>query len=631
MPNSKDELLYNAQILVVDDTLDSLKLLTKILRDAGYTVRPANTGELALASIGTAIPDMVLLDVLMPGMDGYAVCEQLKAKPDTCDIPVIFISALEKPMDKLRGFQAGAVDFITKPYVPSEVLARVSTHLKLHLLQKEFEHTNRKLIQEIEKRNIAESLLLLEKERFRITLLSIGDGVVTTDNAGYITLLNDVAKDLTGWAGESAVGKPFSEVFNIIDEDTREKCVVPIKEAIETGRIVGLANHTVLIAKNDMEIPITDSISPITDTEGCINGVVMVFQNVTNERAKQKEIEFMSYHDLLTGLYNRRFYEEELRRLDTNRNLPLTLVMGDVNGLKLINDSFGHAMGDELLKKIAEVIKRGCRADDIIARLGGDEFIILLPKTSTLEAEHIVERISDLSIKEKVCGIDISISFGYRTKTKEEEKIADIFKNAEDHMYSNKRFVCSAVRRKTIDLVMNSLYLKSGREQLHSIRVSKICEDIATVMGMGKNDVFQTRLAGLMHDIGKIEIDEKVLNKSEKLNGKEWEMMRRHPETGYQILNSVNDFAVIAEDVLEHQERWDGKGYPRGLKGEESSLHARIISIADAFDVMTSSETYGQAICEEDAIKEIKKCSGTQFDPTIAQIFIEKVLEKKWE
>ncbi len=162
-------------------------------------------------------------------------------------------------------------------------------------------------------------------------------------------------------------------------------------------------------------------------------------RELMHQKAIQKEMEFISYHDLLTGLYNRRFYEEELMRLDTNRNLPITLVMGDVNGLKHINDSFGHKMGDELLKKVAEVIKGGCRTDDIIARIGGDEFVMLLPKTSTMDAEQIVERINDSILREKVCGIDISVSFGYKTKTEGEEEMADIFMKAENHMYSNKR------------------------------------------------------------------------------------------------------------------------------------------------------------------------------------------------
>jgi diguanylate cyclase (GGDEF)-like protein/putative nucleotidyltransferase with HDIG domain len=308
----------------------------------------------------------------------------------------------------------------------------------------------------------------------------------------------------------------------------------------------------------------------------------------------------------------------------------LTIVMGDVNGLKLINDSFGHAMGDELLKKAAEVIKNGCRADDIIARLGGDEFVILLPKTDTKDAELIISRIDDLLQAEMVGNIDISVSFGCATKSNEKENIQETFKNAEDHMYQIKRTNSTGVRSKTIDLVLNTLYKKSNREQLHSVNVSEICEAIATKMGISKHDVYQIKIAGLMHDIGKIEIDAKILNKPEKLNKEEWEQMQRHPEIGYRILSSVNEFSGIADDILEHQERWDGKGYPRGLKGEESSLHARIIALADAYDAMTSDRTYGKAISEEEAIKEMRRCAGTQFDPDITRLFIEKVLGKEW-
>ena len=305
--------------------------------------------------------------------------------------------------------------------------------------------------------------------------------------------------------------------------------------------------------------------------------------------------------------------------------------MGDVNGLKLINDSFGHAMGDELLRKVAEVIKNECRADDIIARLGGDEFVIILHETDAFETEQIIKRIKELSLKEKVGNIDISISFGYATKSNEEENIQEIFKYAEDLMYRHKRSESSGIRSRTIDLVMNTLYKKSSKEQLHSIKVSEICEAIANKMNFSENDVYQIKIAGLMHDIGKIEIDEKILNKPEKLSKDEWEKMQRHPELGYRILSSVNEFSVIADDVFEHHERWDGKGYPRGLKGEESSLHARIITVADAYDAMTSDRTYKKALSEEEAINEIRRCSGTQFDPEVTRIFVEKVLGQEWE
>lgn len=358
------------------------------------------------------------------------------------------------------------------------------------------------------------------------------------------------------------------------------------------------------------------------DKEGNARKVIGTIQDITEQKQRQEELIYLGYHDQLTGLYNRRFYEEELSRVDVAINLPITLVMCDVNGLKLINDSFGHALGDVHLKKVAEVIRAGCRCDDIIARHGGDEFAIILSKTNSIEADNVIRRIKLLALAEKVGAIDISISLGFETKIKEEEDIQVVSKNAEDHMYRHKLYESGSARSKTIDLIMNTLYEKNNREMLHSKRVSQICEIIAKKLHIDQDGVNQIRIAGLMHDIGKIGIDEKILNKTDKLTIDEWEEIRRHSEIGYRILSSVNEFSEIAEFVLEHQERWDGTGYPKGLKGEEISIEARIIAIADAYDAMTGERTYGKIFTKEEAIDEISKCSGSQFDPEIAKMFL---------
>ena len=367
------------------------------------------------------------------------------------------------------------------------------------------------------------------------------------------------------------------------------------------------------------------------DADGNAVKVVGTIQDISEYKKAEEEILYLGYHDQLTGLYNRRFYEEELKRLDTERNIPLTIAMCDVNGLKLINDSFGHAMGDELLKKAAEVITKGCRADDIIARLGGDEFVIILPKTDDLKTEQIIKRINGLLLKEKAGSLDISITFGFKTKNNKEEDIQEVFKNTEDHMYRHKLYESASTKSKTIDLIMNTLFEKNNREMLHSKRVSEICENIAAKMNFNKENISHIRIAGLMHDIGKIGIDENILNKPQKLSTDERKEIERHSEIGYRILSSVNEFSEIAEHVLEHQEKWNGKGYPKGLKGEEISLQARIIAVADAFDAMTRDRAYGKVLSEEEAIKEIKRCSGTQFDPEIAGVFVENVLGKQWK
>jgi diguanylate cyclase (GGDEF)-like protein len=178
----------------------------------------------------------------------------------------------------------------------------------------------------------------------------------------------------------------------------------------------------------------------------------LAFQNllqarfINEKRQIEKEILFLSYHDYLTGLYNRRYYEQELANLDKNENLPLTLLLGDVNGLKLINDTLGHQMGDELLIKTARIINQACRKDDIVARLGGDEFIVILPKTEGKVIEEIIQRIKKLAAVEKVGGLEVSISFGYETKKKETEDIEEIFRRAEDDMYRHKQYESATIR-----------------------------------------------------------------------------------------------------------------------------------------------------------------------------------------
>ena len=355
---------------------------------------------------------------------------------------------------------------------------------------------------------------------------------------------------------------------------------------------------------------------------------VGVSRNIEQRKKSEEDILYLSYHDQLTGLYNRRFYETELKRMDTARNLPLSIAMGDVNGLKLINDSFGHAMGDQLLVKVAEVIKKECRADDVIARLSGDEFVIILPQTDAYKTEKIIKRIKAGLLTEKIANIDVSISFGYETKLRPEEDIHEILKKTEDHMYRHKLTESAAVRNKTIASAMNALFNKSSGEISHAKNVSEISAEIAAKMDFGPDEIKQIRQAGMMHDIGKIGIDDSFINQPQKLNHDDWKEIERHAEIGYRILSSVNEYSEMAVFVLEHHEKWNGKGYPRGLKGEEISLPARIIAVADAFDAMTNSRSYRLTLSEDEAVIELRKCAGTQFDPQVVRIFTENILGK---
>lgn len=351
--------------------------------------------------------------------------------------------------------------------------------------------------------------------------------------------------------------------------------------------------------------------------------------DVSDREEANEEIKYLSYHDHLTNLYNRRYFEIEMDRLDVARNWPITLVMGDVNGLKLINDSFGHLEGDDFLKITADILKKACREDDIIARIGGDEFAIVLPRTDEVVTSKVIDRIKAL-IQEKIEQKPLlSVSFGFATKTDTLVTLKDKLVEAENIMYSNKMYESTSMRNKSVTLIMNALFEKSKRELIHSNRVSSICEKIASAMKLSQDEINKVKLAGLVHDIGKIGVDEKILNKPNKLDNEEWTEITKHPEAGWRILNSTEEFFEVSKIVLCHHERWNGSGYPNQLKAMEIPLEARIISVADAFDAMTNIRTYNQRISKDQAISELRLFSGTQFDPEIVEVFITKVLNKE--
>jgi diguanylate cyclase (GGDEF)-like protein len=350
--------------------------------------------------------------------------------------------------------------------------------------------------------------------------------------------------------------------------------------------------------------------------------ILAIVRNVTEERLNQLLIETLSYRDQLTGLYNRRFYEEELHRLDTNRNIPISLILLDVNGLKLTNDAFGHQLGDALLKRVAEVVSDCCRTEDILARIGGDEFVILLPKTSSADTEVIVNRIYENVNKEMLGSVKISVSIGFDTKMDMNQNMKDVFTRAEDRMYQRKLHESQRMRYQTVHAILQTLNESALKEEEHSKNISRISIKIGEAYGMDQEKLVELELAGLMHDIGKIAVDMAILNKKSGLSESEYIEVKRHSEIGYQILKSVDKYTSLAEIVLHHHERWDGKGYPYGLAGEEIPLLSRIITIADTYEAIRSVRPYRLGRSHDEALIEIQKHSGTQFDPKLVDIFI---------
>lgn len=386
-------------ILVVDDLPDNLRLIRDTLSEKGYKVRSATTGAMALRAAELPATELILLDIKLPDMDGYEVCRHLKADDRTADIPVIFLSALNDTFNKVEALKAGGVDYIAKPFQVEEVLARVETHLTIRRLQKNLQKQNVQLINEIVKNQHLTDIYFAEKELAQVTLKSIGDAVITTDDQGCIKYFNPVAERLTGWSSKEAEGKQLSEVFIIVNETTRKIVENPITKALSARQIVGLANYTILIARDGKEYAIEDSAAPIRDRQGEIIGAVIVFHDVTESRSLSNQLSWEASHDALTGLINRRGFEKILIEAIAsvqNSNQQHALCYLDLDQFKVVNDTAGHIAGDELLRQITALIHTGIRTSDTLARLGGDEFGLLLTQCPLSQATQIAETIKDL-------------------------------------------------------------------------------------------------------------------------------------------------------------------------------------------------------------------------------------------
>ena len=482
------------------------------------------------------------------------------------------------------------------------------------------------ILQDITSQRLSNEALQASEEKYRLLYSAMTQGlalheIITDDNGKPVDYrfldINDSYTRLLGVTREMCIGKTITEVMPRVESywiDVFGKVALTGEPMYyenylaTTGRYY--ATYSYSYQKRRFAVLVTD---------------------ITEQRDYQENLKFMSFHDYMTGLYNRRFFEDELQRNDQESQLPLSVIMGDINGVKLVNDAFGHAEGDKLILDTANIISGCCRKEDIVARVGGDEFGILMPGTDSATAMTVVQK-----IRNALNAFDAdnphdkfrhSISLGYSTKNTPADDLMNVLKMADENMYQRKLLEHNSSHSAIITAIKATMIAKSQETEEHAERLVALTNMIATKLHLSANQHDQLELLSTLHDIGKVGIRDEILRKPAKLNEEEWVEMRRHPEIGYRIALSSPDLSLIAESILSHHERWDGGGYPQGLSGEHIPLLARILAVADTYDAMTQDRPYRKATSHQEAIDEIVRCSGKQFDPQIVTIFIANIGE----
>lgn len=457
------------------------------------------------------------------------------------------------------------------------------------------------------------------KEDLCLILDTTAEGIFGIDMKGQCIFCNDSCIRLLGYENqENILGKNINDFIyhgcSALDISCGSSKILSALLANEKLYVEDEAFWRADGTKMDVEY---HSCPKLKDS--IVTGAVVTFIDITNKKKDEEQIKYLSCHDSLTGLFNRRYFEYYLKQIDTAASLPISILFGDLNGLKLMNDVFGHSVGDELIQTTAKVLKKVCGHEDIIARIGGDEFVILLPKTGPNRANTIMERVKVEMAKKEICDIKCSIAIGCDTKFDISQNVEKVMGNAEREMYEEKLLSKKNYSINTINAILKTLHRRNPREKKHSHGVARLCDQIGRTMQLSEYERKCLKDVAYTHDIGKIILSDEILNK-EVLSESEKQQVQQHTIIGYRILNLFDNTLNLAECVYSHHEKWDGTGYPKGLKGEEIPLISRIIAIVERYEEILSED---QDDAKDKALEEIRNESGKSFDPNLTELFID--------
>lgn len=454
-------------------------------------------------------------------------------------------------------------------------------------------------------------------EKYRTIIHVSPVSVISLDTNCMIKSWSAASEKLLGWTENNTLDKDICQFLN----DQNGTLRYYFEKAIEGN----ITNDLELACtrKNGSPVNLSIFLSPMRDHSGLVEGIVLIALDITERKQIEERLKYLSFHDSLTGIYNRSYFENELEKLEGSREYPVAIISADLDGLKLVNDIFGHKEGDQYLKSCAALLQNILRDSDILARVGGDEFALILPRTNQNAAKKLITRIRNLfdQYNEEHTKLPLSISLGMAVSNNSKNFLEDIYTEADRAMYKDKLQRSNESRSKIVKALLSSHFNYDGINEGENEEVQLFSFKLGKSAGLAENQMADLALLAQIYNLGKIAVPDHILNKKGKLTEQEWEVIRQHVEKGYRISYASPELSGIADLLLKYREKWDGSGYPLGIKQKEIPPECRILSIVDAYIAMINDRPYRKAKKANEALEEIKYFAGTQFDPELVDKF----------